>query len=562
MLTHLHSYLQNAFLDLKQCINLISVNASFPACKEDFQSEESYNKWRTLELSDLQEEMLNILKRSPEVAKSDNTTNGTSTGNTTAGDIGSSGAGISSAHSSARNSVVTEAGEAYVGRRISRGTSLPIAEHFASLSTTSASSLLSPVSESSHAFLDSPIAMTNATSESGHTATATAPGTVAAEEDSTNAHGLVFVPNFARASYARLLELMLSYDLAAMADLDPSEEVSLRILSSKNQDILKNCSTRWRIPETMQFVSFLKEMSRKYSAGEMPVVECVTEALNDFDSVNNRISVQDWPIADVSASGEREGTRRTIVSLHVLSFVPDNVSIIVRRDLQQADTHTIFFSNIQRDTLLQVISQLFDALLRGFYETYAERLPQQAAASVYDAIVQLSDLPLFEQAIPSEDLKERLDQLSKGIQRVSDFFYDTERSGIFSQDVQMQLQQQQVLESEAQSQAPRQPSVDAFFELLSWIKTSAKKFDKQYRAPLFSSVDIPGHFLERVTELYLRDLSYKLQQLHFAQKSKPLYTTPNEGEEVEQPVISDGQVMAFYRGVTELLDMHKAFCPK
>lgn len=93
---------------------------------------------------------------------------------------------------------------------------------------------------------------------------------------------------------------MLSYDLEAMANLDPSEEVPLRILSKLNQSILQDCFSRWRIFESTRFVAFLNEMTDKYARGEMPVVECVTEALGDFDELNQRTPVDHWPIVDVS----------------------------------------------------------------------------------------------------------------------------------------------------------------------------------------------------------------------------------------------------------------------
>jgi hypothetical protein len=210
---------------------------------------------------------------------------------------------------------------------------------------------------------------------------------------------------------------------------------------------------------------------------------------------------------------------------------------------------------LQHDAFLRVISQLLDALLRGFYETYSEQLPPQAATSVYGAIVQLSDIPLFEEAVPEHDLSQRLEQLKEGIRRVSDFFYDQERNAIFSHDSQGPSSSQP-------HEASSEPSIEAYLDLLAWVKASGKRFDKAYRAPLFATVDVPGLFLEQVVELYIRDLGYRLEELQVVQKAKPLYTTPNEAEVIEKPAITDGQVMALYRGVKELTDMHKAFCPQ
>ena len=47
-------------------------------------------------------------------------------------------------------------------------------------------------------------------------------------------------------------------------------------------------------------MDFLSELTARYARDEMPVVECVTEVLGDFDELNERIPVDYWPIVDVS----------------------------------------------------------------------------------------------------------------------------------------------------------------------------------------------------------------------------------------------------------------------
>lgn len=139
--------------------------------------------------------------------------------------------------------------------------------------------------------------------------------------------------------------------------------------------------------------------------------------------------------------------------------------------------------------------------------------------------------------------------LKDAIEHVSEYFYAQERSAIFTHHAQSEAGQ-------------TDPPIEAYLDLLNWIKTSAKRFDKTYRSPIFGSVDIPQHFLEKVVELYIRELSYKFEQIQAVQKSKPLYTTPNEANVEEKMPITDGEVMALYRGVKELTEMHQAFCPK
>lgn len=208
---------------------------------------------------------------------------------------------------------------------------------------------------------------------------------------------------------------------------------------------------------------------------------------------------------------------------------------------------------------MQTISELLDALLKSFYETYAQPSSSQIPSSVYSAIVQLSDVPVFEDAVPYEDLLERLAKLKHAIESVSEYFYAQERQAIFTHHAQ---QLQHSSSSQGANAAAAGVPVEAFLDLLNWIRISAKQFDKTYKSPIFGVVDVPQHFLEKVTELYIRELHYKFGQLQALQKSKPLYTTPNDKDNEDDPLIKDGEVMALYRGVKELTEMHKAFCPR
>lgn len=109
-----------------------------------------------------------------------------------------------------------------------------------------------------------------------------------------------FIPSRPRLVYVRLLQVMLAFDLAGMADLDPSEEVPLRILSEVNQRILHACAFQWRVPAIAQFVYFLNDMTQRYAAGEMPVVECIIDALSDFEHLHALTPYTQWQTEDVS----------------------------------------------------------------------------------------------------------------------------------------------------------------------------------------------------------------------------------------------------------------------
>lgn len=270
------------------------MNEAFPASRDDFQSEEAYKEWRSQELASLQQEMLEILQRSPELVK---------TSSSDGVDNSSSSANSSTAAAKRTSMVVTEAGEAYVGRRISSNnastrSSLPIAEQFAStLSFGNDDSGLSDTSASNAYSSAIPWPPHSATS----TSTSRQADDTAQTSSSTHPYHLAFSPPTSpRSCYIRLLTLMLSYDLEAMSTLDPSEEVPLRILSKPNQNILHECARKWRIFDSAKFVSFLDEMTLRYARGEMPVVECVTEALGDWDDLVDRMPVDHWPTIDVS----------------------------------------------------------------------------------------------------------------------------------------------------------------------------------------------------------------------------------------------------------------------
>ncbi|SCV73141.1 BQ2448_7066 [Microbotryum intermedium] len=61
---------QSVFNDLKLCINNVAKGARFPARREDFDSDESFSTWRKRESDTLQEYMLNMIKRNPNLVRS------------------------------------------------------------------------------------------------------------------------------------------------------------------------------------------------------------------------------------------------------------------------------------------------------------------------------------------------------------------------------------------------------------------------------------------------------------------------------------------------------------
>jgi len=471
--------------DLKQCINLISANAPFPGCREDFPTEEAYREWRSSELSELQQMMLAMIKMSPELVRNESQQSDSTTSSMGASTNGGGGGG-----GAPPMSPVFEAGEAYIGTRSSLTTKTPIAEQFAT-------SLYFDNKDITTGGVISPVPSTSSTTDDN------------IPEDG----GFTFIPSDVRHAYQRLLELMLSHDLEAMADLDPSEEVPLRILSRLNTDLLSECITRWRVMPTYRFITFLKDMNKRYTAGEMPVLECVLEALSDFTKIDEEVmSWKKWPVQDLQ------------------------------------DTKNEF-------------SNIFDTLLRAFYETFSEQNEQDGNAqsqspeqvrSIVEAAENLSRIPVFDEAINQNDLDDRFEELRNGIRRASEYLYIRERDVILSH--YHQLQQQESAKS-----------IIPFLDLLQWVKTTTKRLDKRYKVPLMDAIDVPALFLEIVPPVLLHDLADRLQHIKNAQVPKPLYTSPADQQAAQnnmQTDLKDGEVMAIYDGVRELTDMHHAFCPK
>lgn len=239
----------------------------------------------------------------------------------------------------------------------------------------------------------------------------------------------------------------------------------------------------------------------------------------------------------------------------------------------------------QRQNYISTLSSLFDSLLRSFYETVSEQhynmSHPDSIKSVTDAINVLRSNPLSREAILEDDLRERLDQLKDGIRRVFEFLYDTEKSLILASFEEMRRQRRGLASSHSGQQRPPSPlqgpqtaedvSIVPMLDLLTWIKTTAKRLDRHYSRPLLGQVDIPQLFLENVPDRFLADLTHHFAIItEFAQAHKPpLYTTPaspttpeGHGQRSDSEPITDAEVMQIYRGVWELIDMHNAFCPK
>jgi hypothetical protein len=108
-----------------------------------------------------------------------------------------------------------------------------------------------------------------------------------------------FIPPNPRAYYNRLLEICLDYDLEALRNLPEDEEVSLRILSRANHDLLVECAIRWRIATPTRAVANFDEICKRYSVDEIPLIQCVEAAHQDVDRIAHEHDYSLWTFADV-----------------------------------------------------------------------------------------------------------------------------------------------------------------------------------------------------------------------------------------------------------------------
>ncbi|PWN34293.1 uncharacterized protein FA14DRAFT_168557 [Meira miltonrushii] len=60
---------KNAMIDLKRCVQNINLQAAWPGRKEDFETEEGYQQWRSNELQSLSQTMMEMCKANPELLK-------------------------------------------------------------------------------------------------------------------------------------------------------------------------------------------------------------------------------------------------------------------------------------------------------------------------------------------------------------------------------------------------------------------------------------------------------------------------------------------------------------
>lgn len=226
-------------------MGLVVAGARFPGRREDFDNDDAYSTWRKSELESIQHLILQLATANKDIVRSDHarSADGTSALSPTTSYQSSPMPSSSSFRSSLGRAPYPDFGFDDVGS--ARPTSMMLS----------------------------------------------------ADDDS--AADLTFVPPDPRLYYARLLEVCLGHDLEIVKELDAHEEVSLRILSRASHELLVECALRWRLMLPYRATAFLEEMARRYSNDEIPIIQCVTEAIADIDRVVGEWDYDRWTIKDV-----------------------------------------------------------------------------------------------------------------------------------------------------------------------------------------------------------------------------------------------------------------------
>ncbi|GAA6063594.1 hypothetical protein JCM10212_000988 [Sporobolomyces blumeae] len=223
-----------------------SSGVRYPPHRTDFESTEAFSSWKKQETDELQQLLLDMTVRNPDLVK-----NGPVGGMT----INSSGpaGGAEMGH---RNSVMSVGGESVRSSR----SSLVIVD--------SAGGIV----------------------EGGDDAEQS-PSRAAASS------GLTYVPPDPAYYFRRLYELVLEHDYALMSDLPPDQDVSLSILSPFHEQFLVLVRQRWRIPTTLKAATFAQLIAGLYKGMGVPE-ECVGEALDEVERVEEKWRYWRWPLAD------------------------------------------------------------------------------------------------------------------------------------------------------------------------------------------------------------------------------------------------------------------------
>ncbi|KAF7321062.1 hypothetical protein HMN09_00193600 [Mycena chlorophos] len=256
-----------ALTDLKTCLKNINAGVPFPGRKEDFETDEAWQHWRSNETSHLQQMVVAMVQFNPELAKST--------------------PAESAAATSPYNARPSSSYSAY--------------EHVARNPSIGSRRSLYVEEEGIQ-------------------------DEVNGDDEIPVGHYFTYIPSNPRKYYKRLLEHCLLTDLEIMLspEVDDNDEVSLGILSAPHLDLLNEVALRWRIGHSYRATCFLDLVKQFYERQDIPM-ECIPDALTQISKVMSDVELDHWPVLDSEyLSGVYGGLFNTFLSnlYHAMDNVP------------------------------------------------------------------------------------------------------------------------------------------------------------------------------------------------------------------------------------------------
>lgn len=194
----------------------------------------------------------------------------------------------------------------------------------------------------------------------------------ALDNTSLGARQLFYIPPDPREAYRQLLRMCLDYDLQVLRTLPEDQDVSLGILSAEHTELLKECATRWRLPESFRSWVFLDAIQEHYEHGEVPP-DCVFEAVGVVGRTSQALPVSEW------AERDRDGLqavllRRNMFFLNDVDVALNSVNGYLSPEFRQAVSHWQVLDAGEED----------HASLQRVQRSICDRLRQQAYANYID----------------------------------------------------------------------------------------------------------------------------------------------------------------------------------
>lgn len=372
-----------AFDDFKLCIDNISQQSPFPGRRADFDSDDAYRDWRTKELAQLQQAMLRMIQANPDLVQS------------------KTYSGLGQSPNPTDDFVLVGAKD---NSTLPSTTPRDRTSGFESASTLSCTT--APVGEGSsdrnlHARQESTYSSKNLLASDLSPQDALEQAREFEENDDDEKHPdgwrsssnleeftmrqFAYIPPNPLNQYVSLMDQCLDYDLESMKSLAEDEEVSLKILSIPHLDLLEQCAFRWRLMTPFQVSVFSAAIVRRFEEEEIPIIDCVGEALADVFRVMEEIKFEVWATRD-------------------------------------------------KLMMKKTMSSLFDTLLRRVYEAIEFVLESKPADDLVNALGCLSSIYQSEPFQMITDLEQRFEEFTEAIAELFNRLYSIKSNEFFGSD--------------------------------------------------------------------------------------------------------------------------------